>query len=173
MPRNDVADISSLLELCAELALGFLAFSAVIMTLSDQRLRDGPVRDIAAGLLHVPTILLIASVTPLIIGYGLSLEPIDWRIGSAILLVVWVVDFANGVRERTQQTRSALVFEISFATVFFHLPIFANVVGWYASPSFGYAVGIGVLLLASAIIFVRLARMLIATGRYDSPQRTQ
>ena len=164
-----MADISGLLELCAELALGFLAFSAVIMTLSDQRLRDGPVRDIAAGLLHVPTILLIASVTPLIVDYGFSLEPTDWRIGSAILLVIWVVDFANGLRERTAQTRSALMFEISSATVFFHLPIFANVVGWYASPSFGYAVGIGVLLLASAIIFVRLVRTLTAAGRNDRP----
>lgn len=162
MPGNDVADISSSLELSAELALGFLAFSAVIITLADQRIRDGRAKDIAAGLLHVPTILLIASVAPLIVGYAHVLESSDWRIASAVLLLIWVVDYAIGIRERRWQETRSLTLEVSFVIVICFVPILANVGSFYPSASFGYAVGIGALLLASAIIFMQLVRALTA-----------
>ena len=157
-----MTDPAGLLELSAELALGFLAFSAVIITLRDQRFRDHTARNLTAALLHIPTILLIASVAPLIVGLDHDLDAVEWRFASGILLVVWSVDFGLGLAARRGQPHNAKRLEVAGFVLLVALPALANVVGLYRSAAFGYAIGLGALLLSCALIFVRLAKQVTA-----------
>lgn len=156
--------VSDVLSLFSELAIGFLAFTALITVIADARTDDTSPRAIASGSVTVPIIFLLASAIPFAYLSFTPMSPSAWRIASGILLVVWVIDYFASVFRTLQDAphlRPKAVREIVVVVLLCYLPIGANVIGLIPNPQDGYVLGLCILLVTSCLMFARVVRIVV------------
>jgi hypothetical protein len=170
---DGMSDISPVLELFSEIAIGFLGFTALIAIVSGKEL-IADTRDSARGMVSIPIIFLLASVTPLVIQTHHVISDVEWRSASAIVLLFWMVDFAvailRSLRDRLNKPPPIMkalpmlvLATISYGT------LAANAFGFFDSASFGYLAGVFFLLMTSCLVFFNLVTPIISTkfGLHD------
>ena len=156
--------LPDLLVLFSELAIGFLAFTALITVIADSRSDKTSAKAVASGSVTVPIIFLLASALPFAYLTSTELTATGWRVASGMLLLFWVIDYsisvARALRDLPHLKSRALV-EASVVTIFCYLPILANVFGFFSNPQDGYVLGLCILLLTSCILFARVVSIVM------------
>ena len=165
--------LSDLLSLFSELAIGFLAFTALITVITDARTDKSSPKAIASGSVTVPIIFLLASALPFAYLTSNEIEATGWRIASGILLAVWVTDYATSVFKAVQDMphlKRQARREMIIVVIICYLPILANVLGFYPNAQEGYVLGLCILLLTSCVMFVRVVRIVMQVGFESNSQ---
>ena len=162
-------DVTELLSLFSELAIGFLAFTALITVLGDARSETTSIREVANGSVTVPIIFLLASALPFAYLTYAPITSSGWQVATGLLLIIWIVDYgrsvSRGVRNRPELKGRAAV-EITVVTLLCFLPLGANVLGLFPDPQDGYVLALCILLLTTCVNFARVVGLVLRT-RFD------